>query len=555
MKKGRCGAEIIVDSLSEHGVEYIFGIPGAKVDKLFDVLVDKGPKLVLCRHEQNAGFMAAMMGRLTGIPGVCLATSGPGVTNLLTPLITATTEGDPVVALGGAVSQSELHKSTHQTADTVSIFREATKYCVQLENVDSAAEIMSTAFRKSSAHRKGASFVSVPKNVLFDHSDVAQTTYNQMVKELGPAKGELLEKAAMLINQASLPVLFLGMDASEPKTAKAIRKLLDCVDIPVIATFQGAGVVPYEKKERFISRVGIFANEPGDVLLSKADLVITIGFDPVEYDPILWNEKGHLDIIHVDYDVAKIDHHYMPEVELLGDIAETVEAMMPRLEWKIGSAELELCKTLRIQGERPLAIGEKKKGGVVHPLAFVQALQKLCSNPDHTVICDVGSVYLWVARYFRSYEPRHLLFSNGQQTLGVALPWAMATCLARPKQKVVSISGDGAFLFTSMDLETAVRLKLNFVHFIWRDDSYDMVKIQQMQKYHRESGVALGNPDYVQYAKAFGAHGLRINSNDEILQVMKKAIELEGPVIVDVPIDYSDNHLLCEKVGILDIGQ
>ena len=262
---------------------------------------------------------------------------------------------------------------------------------------------------------------------------------------------------------------------------------------------------------------------------------------------MIWNAKGNRTIIHVNSMVAEIDRHYLPSVELVGNIEGTLEELTAMLDIREDPARIPVVRKLQQELRTMVGIGAKKKGSPVHPLRLIYELRELLDDQT-TVICDVGSLYMWMARHFFAFEPRRLLFSNGQQTLGVALPWAIATSLVRPGEKIVSMSGDGGFLFSATELETAVRLKSNFVHLVWRDGSYNMVKIQQELKYGRESGVALGNPDIVKFAKSFGAHGLRINSPEAIVPTLKRALRLSGPVVIDIPIDYSDNLSLCETL-------
>lgn len=546
--KPRNGAELLVQCLEEQGVQYIFGIPGAKVDTIFDVLADHGPRLILCRHEQNAAFMAGMVGLLTGTPGVCLATSGPGVTNLTTGLSTATCDGYPLVALGGNVRRGMRHIKTHQSLDNVGAMQPVTKYAVEIYDGNSIPEIVVNAFRQSRMPPLGASFISLPQDVLTGAVDAAPI---KATRSGGPGTFDIqsVKRAAEVINRAKMPVIFAGVSAGTKKAVHALRTMLNEYPVPVVNTYQASGVLPRDLFNCYAGSLGIFQNQPGDKLLQKADVIITIGFDPVEYDPEVWNKDSKGMLISIDNRTPVIDRYYQPEIELLGDIATNIE---------------ELAKHLRPRSDDPTAHplvmevqdvlleakvrGAEQSGFPIHPLRLIYELRNLISD-DATVVCDVGSLYVWMARYFNSYEPHRLLFSNGQQTLGVALPWAIAVTFARPGEKVVSMSGDGGFLFSAMELETAVREKCSFVHLVWRDGSYDMVKIQQKLKYGRSFGVEFGHVDIVKFAEAFGATGLRVNKADEIAPVLSKAFSLTGPVIVDVPIDYRENQSLCATVS------
>jgi acetolactate synthase-1/2/3 large subunit len=539
------GAQLLVKNLEAQGVEYVFGIPGAKVDRVFDALLDSKIKTVVCRHEQNAAFIAGGIGRMTGKAGVALVTSGPGCSNLVTGLATANSEGDPVVAIGGAVPISNRLKQVHQTMDTVNLFRPITKFSSEIDSPTAVSEVIANAFRSAESGRPGAAFVSVPQDIMMGLTDGEVLT--PVAREtLGPAAAESVAAAARLIDSAKQPVLLLGLLASEPRAAEAVRALLAKTKLPVVCTYQGAGVVPRELFQCFAGRIGLFHNQPGDRLLDAADLVIAAGYNPVEYEPGLWNKGRKGKLIHVDIAPADIDKDYRPDLELTGDVAATLTALAAQVGTK-SSAGAGLLHKISADRIKFAEQASKLSGVPIHPMRLVHELQDVLSD-DVTVCSDMGSFHIWIARYLYSFRARQLLFSNGQQTLGVGLPWAIAACLARPREKVISISGDGGFLFSACELETAVRLKCNFVHMVWIDGTYDMVRFQEVAKYDRASGVNFGPIDTVKFAEAFGAKGLRIETADQIAPVLRKALAMEGPVIIAVPVDYRDNHKLMEVV-------
>lgn len=547
MQKAKNGAELLVQCLEEQGVKYIFGIPGAKVDTIFDVLVDHGPQLILCRHEQNAAFMAGMYGLLTGTPGVCLVTSGPGVTNLATGLSTATYDGYPMVALGGNVRRGMRHIKTHQSLDNVGVLKPVTKDSVEVYDGDSIPEIVVNSFRLSSIAPYGAAFISLPQDVLMNPVSAAPMKPFPLSVS-GIASAEAIAEAARLINSAKMPVIFAGNFACRSAVTRAIRELLAKNPMPVVNTYQASGVLPRDLFNCYAGSLGIFRNQPGDRLLQQADVVITIGFDPAEYDPEIWN-KGHSGaLINIAEHMPAIDRYFQPTLELMGDMAATIDALAQKLTAGADLTANPLVMQVQDGLLEAKLQGAREAGFPIHPMRLIYELHNLIGD-DATVLCDIGSIYVWMARYFQSYEPYRLLFSNGQQTLGVALPWAIAACLARPEEKVISMSGDGGFLFSAMELETAVREKCNFVHLVWRDGSYNMVKIQQVLKYGRPSGVEFGPVDIVKYAEAFGATGLRITCADDIAPVLTRALSTRGPVLVDIPIDYSHNQDLCAIVS------
>ena len=579
-EKMKQGSKSVVESLINHHVDYVFGIPGAKIDGVFNELEDQGPELIVTRHEQNAAFMAQAIGRLTGEPGVVIATSGPGASNLATGLVTATAEGDPVLAIAGQVKRSDLLKLTHQSMDNAALFQPITKYSAEIQDPETISEVIANAYRMAKSSKKGASFISIPQDV------VDAPVQGNVIKplsdpKLGSASADDIRYLAERIREAKLPVLLVGMRGSSEKETLAIRQLVEKTALPVVETFQAAGVISRELEAHFFGRVGLFRNQPGDMLLKRSDLVIAIGYDPIEYEARNWNAEKDARIIVIDEAPAEIDPFMQPERELIGDISATLDLLTGSLEpQQVSEDAKEYLASLQAKLTERDIVQSKGEAGILHPLEVINTLQSKVTD-DMTVTVDVGSHYIWMARHFRSYEPRHLLFSNGMQTLGVALPWAISAALVRPNTQIVSVSGDGGFLFSAQDLETAVRKKLNIVHLIWNDGHYNMVEFQEKMKYQRASGVDFGPVDSVKYAEAFGAKGIRATSVEELEKAYEEKLEdvfksktedkeecvsdlinndkdganildegfaTEGPVIIDIPIDYRDNEKLGETI-------
>jgi acetolactate synthase I/II/III large subunit len=539
-------AQKVVDVLAAQGVEYVFGVPGAKIDAVYDALVDGGPRLVVCRHEQNAAFIAGAIGRLTGTPGVVLVTSGPGTTNLVTGLLTANTEQDPVVALCGAVGRKDRLKRTHQSMDAAALLRTVTKYTGEVNDPDNVAEAVVGAFRAAVRQPRGAAAVVLPADVL------AATTTDGItarlpVPPLASAPADAIAKASQLIRGARRPALLVGIRGADADSCTALRNLVAATGIPVVETFQAAGVISRALEDNFLGRVGLFRNQPGDVIVAHSDVLITVGYDAVEYDPVLWNNNVERTIVHLDSIPADIDNHYQPTCELIGNIADTLNVLDDNLTGLALTKDYQGEITNQRKALRDIDVTEcehQPAGPGLNPVAVLLRLREELDD-EATITCDVGSVYIYMARHFRVYEPRRLLFSNGQQTLGVALPWAMAACLVRPGTPVVSVSGDGGFLFSAQELETATRLGLTFTHIILRDNNYDMVGFQEVLKYGRKSGVQLGDYDIASYAAAFGAHGHRVDSLDEFGSTLRRALAEDGVSLIDVPVDYSRNTELA----------
>ncbi|HSP52595.1 MAG TPA: acetolactate synthase AlsS [Cryobacterium sp.] len=535
-------AERVVECLKAYGVQWIFGVPGAKIDPVYDALVDDGPEVIVVRHEQNAAFMAAAVGRLSGQPGVVLVTSGPGTSNLATGLLTATTEGDPVVALCGAVPRADRLKRTHQTMDAVGMLSAVTKSAGEVSVADNVPEAIANAFREATQEPKGAAAVVLPYDVLTDSTTVSMT-HPHWVPQLGAAPSASVAHAAALLRDAKFPVVLAGARSGSDRAVAALHRLLGVAGLPVVETFQAAGVISHELEEHYLGRVGLFRNQPGDILLHKADVILTVGYDFVEYEPSKWNNDHLRVIIHLDELAADLDDYYRPTVELRGDVAETLDALARQIDGlsmpAAAAAEVAAQRARLAHADQPTGRRDESEG--VHPADLTLMMRELLPD-DTTVLCDVGSHYIYMARHFRTYHPRTLLFSNGQQTLGVALPWAIAATLVRPGTPVVSVSGDGGFLYSAMELETAVRLGSTFTHIIFNDGTYDMVAFQQMGKYGRTSGVQLGDYDAVAYAESFGAHGHRVTHLDDFAGILAQALREPGPSIIDVHVDYRNNR-------------
>ena len=547
------GADIVIDSLRKHGVNLVFGIPGAKIDRLFEGLdgqdSEDAPKLIVTRHEQNAAFMAQAYGRLTGKTGVAITTSGPGVGNLATGIMTANAEGDPMLAIGGQVQRKDLHRATHQSTPSTEIMAPITQYSAEIQDPNNISEIMANAFEASQDARKGAAFVSLPQDV-----DDAEVTEKPLpiyeTPKMGPADPNDLQKLVELIKNSKMPVILVGQRGADEEITTALRKLLSDYLLPVVETYQAAGVVSRDlEQQSYFGRIGLFRNQVGDQLLQQSDLVIAVGYDPIEYEPRNWNKEGNLRIVNLDTLPAQIDNHYTPIMQLVGNIAISLtelDKLLKGYEYPVAATE-QLAK-YKQELDQDKKIQVPASNDASHPLAVVHAIQENVTDDMHVAL-DVGSHYIWMARHFRCYQPRHLLISNGMQTLGVGLPWAMVAAMLYPEHKSVAVCGDGGFLFSGAELATAVQHHLNVVTIVWNDGGhYDMVKFQEEMKYSQAAGVKFGNVDIVKYAESFGATGLRVNKPADLTKVISQAFNIDGPVVVDVPVDYSNNKELAANL-------
>lgn len=493
-----------------------------------------------------------------------------------------------MVALIGEVPRKMSQKHTHQSMRALDMLEPITKKTIAIHVEDQSAEVMLEAFRSANFYPKGAVVVSVPQDVASLDSKILPFQPEAFRSPLfGPGNSEQMEGLKRMLESAKLPVLLLGMRASAPKVVYAIRRFLHACPIPVVETFQAAGAVPRDLVHLFYGRIGLFRNQPGDRLLARSDCILAVGYDPFEYDASNWNPLGKLPVVHVDYQTCSYDFHYQPRLELLGSIAENFELLNRTVTANPAESTQGYLKDLMDEFTAWKSTeSAARKGKPVQPLHFVRKLQELLDARDEKdggdtqVVTDVGTVYIYMMRHFYAYEPRMLLSSNGQQTLGVGLPWAIAANLVQDppcSRRVVSVSGDGGFMvrssapapppctlispnwvkhaadvmpqFSSQELATAVQQGCKITHFIWNDSAYNMVQFQEEMKYGRSSGVALGGIDFVKYAEAFGAKGLKVREEGEMEAVMREALSgHEGVVVVDVAIDYQQAQELAGHV-------
>ncbi len=534
--------------LERHGVTHVFGIPGAKIDSLFVALKHSSIKLVLCRHEQNAAFMAAAFGRVTGRVGVCIATSGPGVTNLVTGLATATSEGDPVLAIGGEVRVGDRLKKTHQSLDAVGLMRPATKFSAEVVTAEQVGEVIGNAIRAAESGRPGAAFVSLPKDIgLAPFPGDAEADWSGPILA-GAGSAAAIARAADILKASKRPVALLGLQASQPDVAEALVGFLGHAGIPFVSTFQGPGAwVERQGGSVFAGRIGLFRNQPADHLLDQADAVLTIGYDAIEYDPSIWNAGNPRPVICIDTIPADRDNAFLPAAEIIGDLGASLSALREALPGGTDPAHVAAAQAAAGAVRATIAEGAGLDQFPVHPLRLIHELQRQMTPETHVAL-DVGSNYIWANRYCVADHARQLLVSNGQQTLGVSVPWAIALSLLHPGQRVLSMSGDGGFLFTATELETAVRVGARFVHVVWDSRSYDMVAFQEVAHYGESAGVMLGGYDLVKFAEAFGCMGISISAAAELPAAFDAAFRADRPVLIHVPVDYSLNERLMQDV-------
>ncbi|HEV8715799.1 MAG TPA: acetolactate synthase large subunit [Candidatus Binatia bacterium] len=534
-------AELLVRCLENEGVQYIFGVPGEEIMDLLDSLRDSTITFVPTRHEQGAAFMADVYGRLSGKAGVCLSTLGPGATNLMTGVADATMDHSPVVALTGQVSLGRMHKESHQCLDLESLFRPITKWSAQIKKAEIIPEAVRKAFTVAQTEKPGATHLDLPEDIA--KLDVDEEPLQE--PGLSPPSVPLtcqLERAAQLIATARYPLVVAGNGVARAGASAALVRFAEALNLPVATTFMAKGTIPFAHP----LALGVIGLQHRDAVawwLDRADVVVAVGYDLVEYAPARWNPRRDKKIVHLDLSPAEVDAAYTVVVEVIGDLSASLSA----LAMNPTSIQAVCPPTLREALVAELAGGRTNQSFPVKPQRLLWELRAAMEAED-IVISDVGAHKLWIARLYPCEQPNTCIISNGFASMGIALPGAVAAKLLFPHKKVVAVTGDGGFLMNSQELETAVRLGLPIVIVICNDGSYGLIGWKQQARFGREAFVKFGNPDFVCYAESFGARGYRVEAADDLPYILQEAFVQRGPVVIDCAVDYSENLTLTEKL-------
>ena len=538
-KPERNTADLLVECLIEEGVEYIFGIPGEENLALMNAIYDSSIKFITVRHEQGAAFMADVYGRLTGKAGVCLSTLGPGATNLITGVADAYSDGAPLVAITGQVGTERMHITSHQFLDLTKMFEPITKRTKMVVRPDTIGEIVRLAFKYAENEKPGATHIDLPVNIAKMPVPEHEKPLKKKIAPKEYAELDTVQDAAGLIFQAKNPVILAGSGVVRGHAAQALTEFAMKLKIPVINTMMAKGVIPLDNKYSMWT-VGIPQKDYQNKILEEADLVIAVGYDIVEYAPAKWNPEGKVQIIHVDMRPAHINKLYQPEVEVVGDISDSLLQIGRRT-----ARHLEPEKALEIKA-RMVAEHESYAGDASFPMKPQRILQDVrkVMGKDDIVISDVGAHKMWIARHYQCYEPNTCIISNGFATMGISVPGAIGARLVYPDKKILAICGDGGFMMNCQEFETALRAKTPFVTLIFNDSSYGLIKWKQMDQYHKNCYVDFTNPDFVKFAESMGAIGYRIEKAEDLVPTLEKAFQQKVPVIIDCPVDYSENTKL-----------
>jgi acetolactate synthase-1/2/3 large subunit len=529
-------SDLIVQCLENEQVRYVFGLPGEEILDILDSFLDSRITFIPTRHEQGAAFMADAYGRLTGRPGVCLSTLGPGATNLATGVADANLDRAPLVAITGQAGRDRIHKESHQRVDIVEHFRPLTKWNTRVETAGVIPEVIRKAFKLAESEKPGACHIEVPEDLAREETDGVPLS-TERARRPSPDR-QALETAARLIESASFPLIFAGNGVIRGRASGELRTFARAHGIPVAHTFMAKGSMPYDDDLCLLS-VGLQARDYISCGFDKADLIIAVGYDPVEYAPKFWNPERKKSIVHIDFTPAEVDSFYQPAVEVVADVREAIELLGGLVKGQKDPAPFHKL--------RQFILAELQEGAAddrfpLKPQRILRDLRASMGRED-ILISDVGTHKLWIARTFPAYEPNTVLISNGYAAMGFALPAAIAAKLVHPERKVVAVSGDGGFLMNIQELETACRLGLGIVNVIFRDGGYNLIQWKQQTHLGRESGVKFGNPDFVALAAAFGAKGYRVDSARALGPILADALAHPGPSIVDVPVDYENAKL------------
>jgi acetolactate synthase I/II/III large subunit len=535
-------SELIARCLENEGVRYVFGVPGEEILDIVDSLADSRVRFIPTRHEQGAAFMADAYGRLTGRAGVCLSTLGPGATNLATGVADANLDHAPLVAITGQAGRDRIHKESHQYVDIIEHLRPLTKWNTRVEMPAVIPEVIRKAFKVAEVEKPGACHIEVPEDVAEEAAD-GEPLSTERARRPSPDR-PALQAAARLIEAASFPLIFAGNGVIRGGASNELRELARGHGIPVVNTFMAKGCMPYDDPLCLLS-AGLQARDYISFGFDKADLIIAVGYDPVEYAPKFWNPERKKHIIHIDFTPAEVDGFYQPAVEVVADVREALELLNGLVKGQKDSAPYRDLRRFILE---QLEEGATDDGFPLKPQRILRDL-RACMGREDILVSDVGSHKLWIARTFPAYEPNRVLISNGLAAMGFALPAAVAAKLVHPERKVVAVSGDGGFLMNVQELETARRLDLAIVNVIFRDGGYNLIQWKQQTRLGRESGVEFGNPDFVMLAQAFGAKGYRVESARDLAPALREALASPGPTIVDVPVDYRENPKLTARLG------
>jgi acetolactate synthase-1/2/3 large subunit len=541
-------SDLLVKCLENEGIEYIFGVPGEEnADFMMSLEQSRRIRFILTRHEQGAAFMAEVYGRLTGNPAGCLGTLGPGATNLITGVADANMDRAPMLVLTGQGASTRLHKESHQIMDVVSMFEPVTKWATGVLHEDTIPEIVRKAVRIARTEKPGACLIELPEDIARNDTSAVPLTPRLFRRPV--PDDVILDKAFEKLRHAKRPIIIAGNGCIRRRASEQLRRLCEKTGIGVISTFMAKGCVDTNADYCLFS-VGLAARDVGDCGLDAADLIITLGYDMVEYHPRLWNPTGNKDIIHADFLPAEIDAHYHPDTELVGDLAYSLERLADRVD-ACGGIDFRSSQQAAVREQMLKEIGAHRDDsteGSIRPQKVLWDV-RVALGPNDILLSDVGAHKMWIARYYQCHQPNTCLIPNGFCSMGFALPGVIAANLVYPDRKVLAICGDGGFMMNVQEMETAQRLGSDITVLVWEDKAYGLIAWKQEGEFGRHTDLSFGNPDWMKLADAFGWHGHHVENSAGLAATLGQALHESGPSLVVVAIDYRENMLLSERLG------
>jgi acetolactate synthase-1/2/3 large subunit len=535
-------SDLFVRCLENEGVEYIFGIPGEENLDVMDSMIGSKIKFITTRHEQGAAFMADVYGRLTGRAGVCLATLGPGATNLVTGFADANMDRAPIVGIAGQGATTRMHKESHQVLDLVNLFAPISKYSVQIREPEIVSEIVRKAFKAAEAEKPGGSFIDFPENVAAMQVVDKQPLKVQSAKPPVPPQDKIAQ-AAEIISNARYPLVMAGNGVVRAKADDELVAFAEKLNIPVATTFMAKGSIPFSH-DLSLGTVGLQSHDYVACGFDRADVVVCVGYDMIEYHPHLWNKENATKIIHIDLSPAEVDEHYILECGVIGDISAALKGIAEQATPKLESQSISLRETI----VEELTSHANDESFPMVPQRIILDLREAL-QPEDIVVSDVGAHKMWMARMYQAERPNTCIISNGFASMGIGLPGAIAAKLAYPDRTALTVTGDAGFLMNSQEIETALRIGVAIVILVWNDSKYGLIKWHQDRRFGRDTQIEFNNPDLVKYAESFGAKGYRVENAGDLLPTLKQAIADNTVVLIDCPVDYSENMKLTEKLG------
>ncbi|WP_299981882.1 acetolactate synthase large subunit [uncultured Pseudoteredinibacter sp.] len=543
-------SDLMVQCLEEEGIEYIFGVPGEEnADFMMSLEKSEKIKFILTRHEQGAAFMAEIYGRLTGNPAGCLGTLGPGATNLITGVADSNMDRAPMLVLTGQGASTRLHKESHQVMDVVGMFEPVTKWATTVWHPENIPEIVRKAVRLARTEKPGAVHIELPEDIAKLPVDKAPLTVRKARRPVPADK--IMDQAFEQIKNAKRPIIIAGNGCIRTRASKQLRLLCEKTGIGVVSTFMAKGCVDMDA-DYCLYTIGLGAKDIPACAVDAADLVITLGYDMVEYHPKLWNGDQSKNILHIDFLPAEIDEHYHPETEVVGDLAHALWMLNERIDAHGGDKlDFDLSQQAAVRRDMSEELAKHKDDDTEGSIRPQKALwdARAVMGPNDIALSDVGAHKMWIARHFQCNEPNTCLIPNGFCSMGFALPGAIAASIVHPDRNILAISGDAGFMMNMQEMETARRLNLNLTVMVWDDGGYGLIKWKQENEFGKHTDLDFGNPHWVPLAESFGWHAQRVDNSRDLQGAIKNAFETDGPSLIVIPIDYSENKKLTERLG------